>query len=883
MRAVKTTRSLGFRLSLVVVAAAFLGIVTTVGFFLAQDFRQTVEAEQVRLKSSAAAFGAAMSLSVARSDTRGALEVLRGLRDLPNVRYASVSDADGVLIAEIGGTAMLMGRDGAAAGKGLWAFLTAETVSVDHEIPYRGQVVGTMQLHAEIGWVRERYVEGFLIAISFGSLVIALTILIARLRVRKIVDPLRTLTSKISDIDQDSDLSLRLERQTDDEVGVLIDAFNDMFKRIAERDRLLKRHRDTLEETVQIRTAELVTAKDEAERANAAKSDFLATMSHEIRTPMNGMMVMAEMLSAAPLSPKHLRYSEVIARSGRGLLNIINDILDFSKIESGRMDLEEIPFAIDTLVEDVASLFAERAREKSLTIATFVAPNVPLEIVGDPTRVNQVVTNLVNNALKFTESGGVTIEVQRAPDQPADKDRVELLFNVRDSGIGIAKDKIDQVFERFSQADQSITRKFGGTGLGLSISKKLVAAMDGELSADSELGKGSCFWFRVGFPVSKAAPDKAGFDGRTVALVDSDPISWGSTCNALLLRGARLAETDLMGNVAECDLVLVRSQDLGKLEEMRCAGSGDTPVVVLQPFAATDSVRLPGGFELAAEVQLPLRRADATLLAQCVSEGDYSAMRTESRARFAVSEMPDFSATRVLAVDDTAVNREVLSEALASLGIRADLAESGPEAIEKVGAKSYDVIFMDCSMPEMDGFEATAAIRDLQASNDQQPVQIVALTAHVTGAEATRWREAGMDAYIAKPFTIAQLISVIEPLAKGQAAEPEAADESTAAQPEPSEEAPEVPVEATAAGPEAPKAVAPPVAEPAAVAESDSAGPEQPAEPARPAGPPLSTPPLIAPQTLEMFAMLFEKQRPPTLPTRFSGYSSTARRRAWKT
>jgi signal transduction histidine kinase/CheY-like chemotaxis protein len=756
----KSSRSIGFRLSFVVVAAVFVGVLASVSFFLFHDFRQTVAAEKMRLESSAAAFAAAASESVAAADHRGAMEVLRGIRDLSHVVYAQVSDGDGRVLAEMGGATMLVGRDGALDGKDALSMFFAESLTVSAEVRRGGAVIGSVLLQAEIGWLRERYVDSFTISLVFGLVLMLITSIVARTRIARIIKPLTVLADEFADIGQRSDLTKRLQADRDDEVGVLIHAFNDMFSRIDERDRQLKRHRDTLEETVEIRTAEMRAARDEAERANAAKSDFLATMSHEIRTPMNGMMVMAEMLSAAPLSEKHLRYTEIITRSGQGLLNIINDILDFSKIEAGRLELEEIPFSLDTLVEDVASLFSERAREKNLTIATCIAPDVPLRLIGDPTRINQVLTNLVNNALKFTEAGGVTIEVMRIAQPPTDG-RARIEVHVRDTGIGIAADKIGQIFERFTQADQTITRKFGGTGLGLSISKKLIDAMGGGIAVASEPGVGSDFNFSLALPVVEEAAGES-LGGARVLILDDDPVTAAAAECALAARGAVVSRN---AKNAAPQAVLARAGALAGIGQ--AAWLDSVPIILMRPFNSSGAPVLPAGAEVAGEMQLPLRRAELDQLARSLAMGDFSIMREASAARRRTIELPDFSGLAVLAVDDTAVNREVLNEALTSFGIAADLAESGEEALEKVQAKAYDIIFMDCSMPGMDGFTATGLIRAMEAEAGRKPSKVIALTAHVGGGEALRWQEAGMDAYIAKPFTLPQLASVIEPVADG--------------------------------------------------------------------------------------------------------------------
>jgi signal transduction histidine kinase len=336
MKRLRRFNSLSFRLSAMIALVVFAGISVIVTSALIRDFRQTMDAERARLTSVVAAFSSTVAPALRDLDARGAYTVLRGIRDLPNTSWVSVRTVDGETLAEIGSGTTLAGKDSDLDTLSMFGFLKARTITTSVPVRDSGIAIGTLEMLSDITNLRARYVSGLQNSLLWAFTLAMATAVAAFLTIGRLVSPLRTLSDDLLAMGEKPDLSKRFEASRRDEIGVLADAFNAAFETIEESDQALRRHRDTLEQTVEERTKDLWAAMQDAQKANAAKSEFLATMSHEIRTPMNGMMVMAELLTASPLSPKHHRYAEVISRSGRSLLNIINDILDLSKIESGK-------------------------------------------------------------------------------------------------------------------------------------------------------------------------------------------------------------------------------------------------------------------------------------------------------------------------------------------------------------------------------------------------------------------------------------------------------------------------------------------------------------------------------------------------------------------
>ena len=513
-------------------------------------------------------------------------------------------------------------------------------------------------------------------------------------------------------------------------------------------------------------------AKELAESASRAKSQFLANMSHEIRTPMNGVLGMTELLLGTPLSDKQRRFAEAVYRSGESLLEIINDILDFSKIEAGKLELESVDFNLRTVVEDVFELLAPRAHQKRLELASRIEPSVPNVVRGDPMRLRQVLTNLVGNAIKFTEAGEVVVTVGCRAQPPEAPQRVS--FEVRDSGIGMRPEALEKLFTVFMQADQSMSRRYGGTGLGLAISKQLVELMGGQITVESRFGEGSVFRFDVPLPAGEAAviaaPANVGqLRGRRVILVEDNPTNRSileaqlrgfgmdvatadNGATALeLLRAAARASTPFDAAVIDMKMPIMDGLTLAT-ELRRDPQLVDVRMVMLTSLGSGNEARLAYDSGIEAYLTKPVRQAELV-------EALGRVLQTESPSAPPILTVAPGRRARVLIVEDNAVNQEVARAMLAELGCSIRVAADGREALAVLRDDTFDLVFMDCQMPEMDGFEAVRRFRASAATGyaTRGDVPIVALTANALAGDAERCIAAGFDDYLAKPVRKEQL------------------------------------------------------------------------------------------------------------------------------
>jgi len=789
-------------INLVVVVAALCSMLV---FFLFSERSEQRDVFVQELKQKSQMLAAILQQPLASGDSGRARQILATLSSDPVISEMILFDRERHVLAYYSRDQQPLnhtdyaylygGRLQWPADQGSSLVYSRQGVFLVVPIEYGADERGGLFVHATISGLEDAHELTLLGFLAIFVVSLLLSVVIMRRMIGLVTDPIHNVLAAVQQVGREGNYNVRVNSQTSDELGALAFAFNSMVQAIGERDSELSKQHLKLEAEVQERTQELSAAntnleetvkalqqanrairvseenKRLAEASARAKAHFLANMSHELRTPMNGVLGMLSLLNDTELSEEQKEYLHVAYESGHLLLDMINNVLDLSKIEQGKLVLENIPFDLRECMEEVFTIVAESAHGKGLELALDWTPYTPTRVIGDPVRFKQLMLNLVGNAIKFTQRGHVLVMFRLVGDFG---NRRRFRFEVCDTGVGIKDEVRELIFEKFSQADPSTTRQYGGTGLGLALCKHLTRMMDGHMGVQSEVGKGSTFWFEVHLRQheTEAPPEQLVFAPGTTRFLLLEPNRAAQSSFSSYL-GALGASTDAVTDVESLELQLESASKRyqGVILSLNC---GAETIRTLWSAAwlrehFDSSQLLVSGSALQRQkltvedrqrftfINKPLKFQRLRAVLQ-VAAGSRLEVDSAIQGKDNVKAMLP---RKLLVVEDNLVNQQVARGRLEKLGYEVHVAENGAAALEMLDQSCYDLIFMDCQMPVLDGYQATRRIRESEKEAAIRRIPIVAMTAHAMAGDRDQCIQAGMDDYVAKPFRTEQLKAIL--------------------------------------------------------------------------------------------------------------------------